>query len=65
MRLTLLMRGELGTYSDKMLELYGRYIVTYARGGRNLTFDIMENSVKMYGYASVEEANAKIAGIWS
>ncbi len=59
------LRGELGTYSDKMLELYGRYIVTYARGGRNLTFDIMENSVKMYGYASVEEANAKIAGIWS
>ena len=51
------LRGELGTYSDKMLELYGRYVVDYARTGRNLTFAIMENSVKMYGYGSVEEAN--------
>lgn len=52
------LRGELGTYSDKMLELYGRYVVDYARTGRNLTYAIMENSVKMYGYGSVEEANA-------
>lgn len=59
------LRGELGTYSDKMLELYGRYVVAYARSGKNLTYDIMENSVKMYGYGSIEEANDKIAGIWS
>ena len=51
------LRGELGTYSDKMLELYGRYVVEYARSGRNLTYAIMENSVKMYGYESVETAN--------
>lgn len=51
------LRGELGTYSDKMLELYGRYVVDYARTGRNLTYAIMENSVKMYGYNGVEEAN--------
>ena len=56
------LRGELGTYSDKMLELYGRYVVEYARSGKNLTYAIMENSVKMYGYASIEEANQKIAG---
>ena len=55
------LRGELGTYSDKMLELYGRYVVEYARSGKNLTYAIMENSVKMYGYASIEEANRKIA----
>ncbi len=59
------LRGELGTYSDKMLELYGRYVVEYARSGKNLTYAIMENSVKMYGYASIEEANQKIAGIWT
>lgn len=52
------LRGELGTYSDKMLELYGRYVVSYARSGRNLTYAIMENSVKMYGYESIEAANA-------
>lgn len=50
------LRGELGTYSDKMLELYGRYVVEYARGGRNTAYDIMENSIKMYGYSDIEEA---------
>ncbi len=59
------LRGELGTYSDKMLELYGRYVVGYARRGENLTYYIMENSVKMYGYKCVEDANGKIAEIWS
>lgn len=52
------LRGELGTYSDKMLELYGRYVVEYARENRNLTFDIMTNSVKLYGYADLEAAEA-------
>lgn len=56
------LRGELGTYSDKMLQLYGRYIVEYARAGKNLAEDIMENSVKMYGYSSLEEAQRKMAG---
>ena len=54
------LRGELGTYSDKMLELYGRYIVKYAGEGRNPVYDIMENSVKMYGYQSLQEAAEKI-----
>ncbi|MCM1056937.1 MAG: DUF4125 family protein [Firmicutes bacterium] len=54
------LRGELGTYSDKMLELYGRYIVKYAREGRNPVYDIMGNSVKMYGYQNLEEAEKKI-----
>jgi len=53
------LRGELGTYSDKMLELYGRYVVGYALEGRNLAYDIMENSVKMYGYESIEDAERK------
>lgn len=54
------LRGELGTYSDKMLELYGRYIVKYAREGKNPVYDIMRNSVKMYGYQNLEEAERKI-----
>ena len=58
------LRGELGTYSDKMLELYGRYVVDYARAGRNLTRDIMELSVKMYGYADVEDAERKLEAAW-
>ncbi len=55
------LRGELGTYSDKMLELYGRYIVEYARSGKNPAYDTMSNSVKMYGYSSAEDAEEKIA----
>ena len=52
------LRGELGTYSDKMLELYARYIVEYARAGRNVARDIMEESVWMYGYEGLDEAEA-------
>ncbi len=53
------LRGELGTYSDKMLELYGRYIVKYAKSDKNPAHDIMLNSVHMYGYSSLEEAEKK------
>lgn len=56
------LRGELGTYSDKMLELYGRYVVDCARAGGNLAYDIMKNSVEMYGYAGMDEAESKAAG---
>lgn len=52
------LRGEISTYSDKMLELYGRYVVEYAANGRNLTFDIMTNSVHLYGYKSLDAAEA-------
>ena len=58
------LRGELGTYSDKMLELYGRYIVEYARNQKNLAHDIMLNNVKMYGYCSLEEAERKTKEAW-
>ena len=50
------LRGEISTYSDKMLELYGRYIVNYAKNGGNPAKDIMEHSVLMYGYEGLEEA---------
>lgn len=55
------LRGELGTYSDKMLELYGRYVVEYAVSGGNPAYDIMKNSAKMYGYKDLEEAEGKTA----
>ena len=50
------LRGELGTYSDKMLELYGRYIVTHAQNGVNVAKKIMWNTIKFYGYNSFEDA---------
>lgn len=50
------LRGEISTYSDKMLELYGRYVVEYAKNDGNIARDIMEQSVLLYGYESLEEA---------
>ncbi|MCH5251201.1 MAG: DUF4125 family protein [Lachnospiraceae bacterium] len=50
------LRGEISTYSDKMLELYGRYVVEHAQNGKNLAFDIMTNSVHLYGYEGLEAA---------
>ena len=53
------LRGELMTYSDRMLELYGRYIVEHARDGKNVAREIMENTIHFYGYKDLEEANEK------
>lgn len=55
------LRGEISTYSDKMLELYGRYVVEYAQAGENLTFAIMTNSVHLYGYGSLDAAERFLA----
>ena len=54
------LRGEISTYSDKMLELYGRYVVEFASSDKNLAYHIMQNSVEMYGYHSLEEAEMQL-----
>ena len=51
------LRGELGTYSDRMLEMYGRYVVGFAQNGKNATCEIMKNTVRFYGYKDLETAN--------
>ncbi len=56
------LRGEISTYSDKMLELYGRYLVDYAAKGQNPVYDIMGNSARMYGYDSLDAAESAMAG---
>ncbi len=50
------LRGELGTYSDKMLDMYGRYIVSHAHAGKNVAQEIMENTIHFYGYKTLDEA---------
>lgn len=50
------LRGELGTYGDDTFVLYGRFIAAYAKEGKNLAYDIMNNTAKLYGYESVEAA---------
>lgn len=55
------LRGELGTYSDRTLDLYGRFIVSYLQAGKNLTKDIMTNTALLYGYESLEKAEELLA----
>ena len=53
------LRGELSTYSDKMLDLYGRYIVSHAKNNQNVAQEIMEQTIHFYGYKDLETANEK------
>ena len=55
------LRGEMRTYSDKTLDLYGRFIVSYLQEGKNLTKDIMTNTALLYGYESLERAEELLA----
>lgn len=54
------LRGELGTYSDDTLLLYGRFVVSLKQEGKNLAYIIMNNTAVLYGYGSVEEAEGKL-----
>lgn len=54
------LRGELYTYSDDTLETYGRFIVSVYQRGENLAENIMREEVYMYGYDSLDEAEAKL-----
>ena len=54
------LRGELGTYSENTFILYGHFITALFRAKRNLAYEIMANTAKLYGYDSVEEAENKM-----
>ena len=49
------LRGEISTYSDKMLQLYGAHVVRCVNEGINIARQTIENTAKLYGYASLEE----------
>ena len=50
-------RGEISTYSDYTLKLYTVMVQDALRVGRNIVKDILENTVHMYGYESMSQAN--------
>lgn len=54
------LRGELGTYSDTTLDLYGRFIAKLLQNGENLAQMTMANTAFLYGYQSLEELEAKL-----
>lgn len=53
------LRGEISTYSDRMLELYGRYVVSMDQNGLSIAAEIMKNSVRLYGYPGLDEAEER------
>lgn len=48
------LRGEISTYSDKMLQLYGRYVVECLNQGINIAEQTITNTARLYGYADLE-----------
>lgn len=54
------LRGELLTYSDITLKLYGQFVVECAKNGVNIARRTMENSAKMYGYSSIDDLESKL-----
>lgn len=53
------LRGEISTYSDKMLQLYGKYVAKAAADGENIAHRTMENTAKLYGYRNLEEFESR------
>lgn len=54
------LRGELGTYSEETFVLYGRFIAGLMQEGKNLAYEIMNHTAKLYGYQDVEAAEKKL-----
>ncbi len=54
------LRGELSTYSDETLDLYGRFIARLCRENLNLAEMTMENTALLYGYSSLEDLEKKL-----
>ncbi len=54
------LRGEISTYSDRTLDLYGRFIASLCHAERNLAEETIGNSAKLYGYASLDELEHKL-----
>ena len=54
------LRGEISTYSDETLALYGRFIAQLCRKNKNLAKIIMGNTAFLYGYGSLEELEEKL-----
>lgn len=54
------LRGELGTYSEELMSLYGQFIVSLSKENKNLAYLTMENTAKLYGYSGVEDAEKRL-----
>lgn len=53
------LRGELKTYSLETLVRYATMVVDFAKQGINMVEEIMRQTAKYYGYATIDEAEEK------
>ncbi len=54
------LRGEISTYSDKMLQLYAAYVIRCIQEGKNIARMTMENTAKLYGYEGLSDFQGSI-----
>ena len=54
------LRGEISTYSDRTLELYGRFVAECAAADRNIARETITNSALLYGYRSLEHMESRL-----
>jgi len=54
------LRGEISTYSDETLLLYGRFIARLAQEGKNLAYETMNNTAQLLGYKDADDAEEKM-----
>ena len=52
------LRGELLTYSDDLIKMYGEFIVKLFHEGKNLAQMTIENTARLEGFSSLEEAES-------
>jgi hypothetical protein len=52
--------GELFTYSENTLRLLKDHLLSLEKEGRSLAAEILENTVRFYGYTSLESAEAAV-----
>ncbi len=53
-------RGEFETYPTELLMLYADYVDALKADGRSLSLMIQDTMVKLYGYATIDEAEASL-----
>jgi hypothetical protein len=53
-------RGELETYPQSLLQLYADYVKDLQAAGKSLSMMIQQSVVTLYGYDSIEEAEASL-----
>lgn len=53
------LRGEISTYSDKMLQLYAGYVIDCVKNDINIAKETITNTAILYGYNSIDEFEAK------